>query len=131
MECGHVTYTREADTEASITYHLGRTPLQYAALKGHEGATKLLLGYTSDLNTTDYYDSTPLHLAARLGHEIIVQLLIDHGSATETSDPNGWTPLMDAIELGHAGRYNPPGESCQRDRKMQRKRGRNTLCSRK
>ncbi len=130
LECDYVIYRREPDIEATTTYHSGRTPLHYAALKGHEGVTKPLLVYTSDLNATDSYHSAPLHLAARLGHESIVQLLIDHGSSTETSDPNGWTPLMDAVELGHAGRYNPPGESCQRDRKMQRKRGRNTLCSR-
>jgi len=130
LECDYVIYRREPDIEATTTYHSGRTPLHYAALKGHEGVTKPLLVYTSDLNATDSYHSAPLHLAARLGHESIVQLLIDHWSSTETSDPNGWTPLMDAVELGHAGRYNPPGESCQRDRKMQRKRGRNTLCSR-
>jgi ankyrin repeat protein len=37
-----------------------RTPLHYAASRGHTEIVKLLLGRGADVNARDYFDYTPL-----------------------------------------------------------------------
>jgi Ankyrin repeats (3 copies)/Ankyrin repeats (many copies) len=82
----------------------GRTPLSWAAVRGHEAVVKLLLATEKvDLDSKDSYEQTPLSWAAMGGHEAVVKLLL----ATEKVDLDsrdffsGQTPLSLAAERGH------------------------------
>ncbi|KAI9773365.1 MAG: hypothetical protein M1840_007580 [Geoglossum simile] len=83
----------------------GRTPLLWAAEKGHEAVVKLLLATEKvDVDSKDgTWGRTPLSWAAEKGHEAVVKLLL----ATEKVDVNfkgsswGRTPLSRAAEKGH------------------------------
>ncbi|KAI9781186.1 MAG: hypothetical protein M1839_006294 [Geoglossum umbratile] len=80
-----------------------RTPLSWAAEKGHEAVVKLLLATEKvDLDSKDSYGQTPLSWAAEKGHETVVKLLL----ATEKVDLDSKdscrrTPLLWAAENGH------------------------------
>ncbi|KAI0549032.1 ankyrin repeat-containing domain protein [Xylaria curta] len=81
----------------------GRTPLSWAAEKGHGTVVKLLIedGRT-DLNATDS-GWTPLFWAAANGHDTVTKLLLE--KAEVNPDPKdieyGRTPLSWAAERGH------------------------------
>ncbi|KAG7284881.1 hypothetical protein NEMBOFW57_009496 [Staphylotrichum longicolle] len=58
----------------------GRTPLSWAAEKGHGAVVKLLLGTGKvDLDARDESGRTPLSWAAEKGHETVVKLLLSKG----------------------------------------------------
>jgi ankyrin repeat protein len=57
-----------------------RTPLLYAAAKGHEAAVLVLLEKGANTEAVDAtYGSIPLSWAAEKCHEIVVQLLLVSG----------------------------------------------------
>jgi Ankyrin repeats (3 copies) len=76
----------------------GRTPLSWAAEKGHEAASKLLLEKGADLEPKDKkYGRTPLPWAARKGPKVVVKLLLEKGADVESKDAEyGRTPLSRA-----------------------------------
>jgi ankyrin repeat protein len=80
-----------------------RTPLSWAAEKGHEEVVELLLAKENvDPDSKDETDRTPLSWAAEKGHEAVVKLLL----ATDNVDPDSKdrtdrTPLSWAAEKGH------------------------------
>jgi hypothetical protein len=83
-----------------------RTPLSWAAERGHEGVVTLLLATGQvDVDSKDSkYRQTPLSWAAKRGHEAVVQLLL----ATEKVDADlkdlwSRTPLSWAAESGREG----------------------------
>ena len=79
-----------------------RTPLSYAADRGHDAVVKLLLEKGAELEIKDkYYDRTPLLYAAEKGYEAVVKLLLEKGAELETKDKYCWTPLLHAAENGH------------------------------
>ena len=85
----------------------GRTPLSWAAEKGHEGIVKLLLR-RKDVNpdTPDTMSGrTPLSLAAKNGHEGIVKLLLGRKDVNPDTLNiyYGQTLLSWAAENGHEG----------------------------
>jgi ankyrin repeat protein len=89
------------DLDSKDSY--GRTPLSYAAEKGHEAVMKLLVEKGAELETkSDYYGRTPLSYAAEDGHAAVVKLLLEKGAELETkSTSSGRTPLSYAAEKGH------------------------------
>ena len=81
----------------------GRTPLSWAAEKGHEAVVRLLIKRGDvDINTQDKSGKTPLSWAAAKGHEVVVRLLIERGDVDiNTQDEYKQTPLTLAAEQGH------------------------------
>jgi hypothetical protein len=79
----------------------GRTPLSWAASRGHEAVVKLLLEKGAELETKDKYGRTPLLWAVGNGRKAVVKLLLEKGAELETKDKYGRTPLLYAVGLGH------------------------------
>jgi len=77
----------------------GGTPLSGAALNGHEGVVKMLLGRDDDND-----GGTPLLWAARNGYEGVVKMLLARDDVgPDKPDKHGQTPLFWAIENGVNG----------------------------
>ncbi|UKZ78293.1 hypothetical protein TrVFT333_006029 [Trichoderma virens FT-333] len=55
-----------------------RTPLFYAAMRGHGHVLKLLLSKITEICTKDFYHSTALFVAVRNGHEGVVDQLLTY-----------------------------------------------------
>ena len=79
-----------------------RTPLSWAAERGHEAVVKLLLEKGAELETNDKgYGRTALSWAAENGHEAVVELLLEKSAKLETKSHDGRTALSWAAEKGH------------------------------
>jgi ankyrin repeat protein len=93
---------KNADIESKDDFY-GRTPLRWAAEKGHEAVVKLLLDKNADIESTNnFYDQTPLSLAAKNGHEAVVKLLLNKNADIESKgDLYSQTPLFLAAGNGH------------------------------
>jgi ankyrin repeat protein len=85
--------------EADLKDTDGRTPLSWAAEKGHQVVVKLLLATGKvDVESKDSeYSLTPLFRAAQNRHEAVVQLLLENGAAVDARDQAGWIPLLLAV----------------------------------
>lgn len=76
------------ETDQSLT-----TALHLASLRGHQGATQLLIQYNADVAVQDQDGNTPLHRAASKGHHQIVEVLITQGADRSTINKAGQTAL--------------------------------------
>jgi hypothetical protein len=85
----------QLDVESKDKFN--RTPLSWAAEKGHEAVVKLLLEKGAELEAKDKDGRTPLLWAAKNGHEAVVKLLLENGAEPEAKDKRGRTPLSYAI----------------------------------
>ena len=81
----------------------GRTPLSYAAERGHEAVVMLLLARNDvDAYAWDIYGWTPLFWAAYWGHKAVVELLVACDDVeADLRHENGMTPLSWAAHSGH------------------------------
>lgn len=81
----------------------GRTPLSYAAKRGHMAVAKLLLERADiDINRTDSKGNGPLSYAAVEGHVAIVRLMLaKDGVDVNSKNRQGDTPLSYAAGGGH------------------------------
>ena len=92
----------EKGAELETKDYYGRTPLSWAAQKGHEAVVKLLLEKGAGLETKDKnYGRKPLLWAAKNRYEAVVKLLLEKGAGLETKDYFSRTPLSLAIENRH------------------------------
>ncbi|XP_071121341.1 uncharacterized protein [Mytilus edulis] len=78
----------------------GRTPLLFAAEKGHLEVITYLVTQGSKLEARDCNENTPLILAAEEGHLEVVTYLVTKGSKLEASDVDGETALHNAAWNG-------------------------------
>jgi ankyrin repeat protein len=78
-----------------------RTPLLWAAIRGHEAVVKLLLERGAELEAKDSDSRTPLLWATISGHEAIIKLLLERGAELEAKGSYSLTPLLYAALHGH------------------------------
>ena len=81
---------------------LGRTPLIYASIHGHEDVVKLLLNMGADPIIATPWGYTPLHYAGSCSFASIgmVKLLLEAGADPNKADGNGDTPINWATKCG-------------------------------
>ena len=90
----------EHDPDVNAQDWAGRTPLYFAARRGHHGVVELLL--SGDGVLVDTSDASPLQVAASEGHASVVKLLLDLGKADVNSrTDDGETALLCAAQEGH------------------------------
>lgn len=79
---------------------MGRTPLHWALVFGHEKAAKILINSNQQslLNFQDGVGCTPLHYAAASGDVDIARMLIERGVEINAIDFNNRTPLHCAAQ---------------------------------
>jgi ankyrin repeat protein len=88
------THTVEADSKDKNR----RTPLSWAAERGREVVTNLLLARSDvEIDSKDNSGRTPLSWAAGNGHKAVVKLLLEKGAELESKDNAGRTPLSWAV----------------------------------
>lgn len=81
-----------------------RTPIIWAAYKGHEDVAAELLEYEDqivDVNKQDVYGKTALMYAAQRGHALLAQKLIMHGADCTIKSNKGNTAADVADQKGH------------------------------
>lgn len=100
--CPAIGYTTYSDLsyESSQTTYEGRTPLLWAAEKGHEALVKLLLQNGADVNMMDQNGQTTLQLAVDAQHREVARMLVANGADMNERDFADWP----AVGLGHPWR---------------------------
>ncbi|MGW8283955.1 MAG: ankyrin repeat domain-containing protein, partial [Gemmatimonadota bacterium] len=94
-DVGAVRELLQADFQlARTTDGSGRTPLHYAASRGHAAVAGLLLDSGADIDATEEDGETPLHFAAWRSETGTGALLIERGADLEIRNHWGRTPLL-------------------------------------
>ncbi|KAM5464207.1 hypothetical protein MauCBS54593_007026 [Microsporum audouinii] len=78
----------------------GRTPLFWAAARGHRDMVELLLDHGAKINAKDGNKLTALHVAITGTHKEVVSLLLERTAPIEEKGSYGDTPLVRAIQAG-------------------------------
>ncbi|VDI22837.1 Hypothetical predicted protein, partial [Mytilus galloprovincialis] len=79
--------------------YYGKTPLYWAAYKGHKGCVEELLKFGASVNTKCRHGGSPLHAVVSLYPECAL-LLIKHGADVNLADNWGVTPMYLAATSG-------------------------------
>jgi ankyrin repeat protein len=87
------------EVEVNVINKAGWNALALAAVRGHEGAMRRLIGRKVEIPKAGL---TPLHHAARGGHVSVMRLLLEQGISADALGPRGNTPLMLAAGFGNA-----------------------------
>ena len=78
----------------------GRTPLQWAIVRGHLDVVYLLINRGANPNIVDKIDNTPLREAIAWGYIDVVKALLDAGADPNQKCPQFGTPLFLAVGNG-------------------------------
>ena len=78
-----------------------RTPLHYAAMRGHLSVCKYIMEHVTDKNPMDNYEKIPLHDAAMNGHLHVCKYIMEQVTDKNPRDIGGCTPLHFAAMNGH------------------------------
>jgi len=78
----------------------GRTPLQYAAVRGHHQVAQILVESAAGLDLGCHYGHTPLHLAAVFGQKDVLALLLTSKANPDAADTQKETALHSAAWAG-------------------------------
>ena len=89
------------ESDVNRSYSFRRTPLHWAAEKGHEAVARLLLEHKADVNARGISGCTALYQASEKGHEAVVRLLLDYNADVNAEDSSRWTALQRASMEGH------------------------------
>ncbi len=83
-------------------YNNSRTPILWAAYKGHAGIVRLLIEAGADMNAqgTGFAENNALHEAAGEGHADVARVLIEFGMALDVQNYSTETPLIMAAHKG-------------------------------
>ncbi|KAL0630901.1 hypothetical protein Q9L58_010249 [Maublancomyces gigas] len=101
LEMTQILLARE-QVDADSAGDDGRTPLSWAAWKGHEGVVQLLLTRGVGVNKQDKDGRSPLSWAASGGHQRVMQLLLSNKMVNANSRDNlQKTPLSWGAEAGN------------------------------
>jgi ankyrin repeat protein len=65
----------------------GKTPLHFAAVKGHVAVVELLLAHKAEVNARSSSGITPMYLAKGFGRQAVAALLQQHGGSLEIIKP--------------------------------------------
>jgi len=75
------TWTEEALAQKlGVIQQTGKTPLHWAALRGHEEVVETLIANDADVNAKDKDGFTPLHFAISNGHKKVARILEGAGA---------------------------------------------------
>lgn len=85
-------------TTETHSYH--RTPLHYAALRGHLDVAEYLLSKGANINARDNASETPLYEAATEGYADLVKFLLSNGADLHIQSGSG-SPIRVAALLGN------------------------------
>lgn len=106
-----VTTVKEAiiqGVDLNVRDNFGKTPLIYAAEKGNEEITKLLIAARPKVNIDEQSNDgkTALIYAAEKGNTKVAKLLIEAGAKLDIKSNDGKTALIYATENGHTDIVN-------------------------
>jgi ankyrin repeat protein len=102
VQANHVSLVDQALADGfnpNIKDPSGRTPLMYAAARGHAYIVRVLVGAGADVNVLDNrMGGSPLHYCAMAGTAACARTLIGAGAHINLQNPSqGHCPLLDAI----------------------------------
>ena len=102
---GHISsiqhYITDLQYDPDLRDSIGRTPLHYAAMRGHLIIIQYLVSSNADPLSEDVFHNLPLHYAAALGHLDVVQFLVNIGSPLTARGVWDKTPAEMAAAGGH------------------------------
>ncbi|KAK7952734.1 uncharacterized protein PG986_008462 [Apiospora aurea] len=78
----------------------GKSPLLFAADRGHRKVAQILIDNGADINAPNSVGDTPLHIALKGGDIDMARLLIKQGANINAPDRGGRAPLHIAVEYG-------------------------------
>ena len=103
--CGHLEVIEEllaADVDIEVRDVRGMTPLNVAALYGHDKIAKLLITAGANKESTEFSQGLrPIHFAAIRGNEEVLVELLESGADKNALDSLGVSPLLHAHVNGH------------------------------
>ena len=92
---------RKGAKPSALDHKCGETALHWAAERGHESISELLLLHEGLLDAQDAFGETALHYAAGNGHELVAEVLLRNRPTVLLQDKKGWTPRAYAEQNGH------------------------------
>lgn len=105
---GKVDLLKQMHGNMDIKDNKGRTPLQYAIIKGHKELTEYLIGEQANcaLDSKDHQGYAPLMQACQYNQNDIARLLLERAkekkiSIIDISDNFGWKAVHKAAQVGN------------------------------